>query len=187
MNPTIAFELTQADLMAFRQYFVYTSPFGKRQIRIWQVAFCAIAVALIGQCLIVARGRGELSTSDIVALIVGSSFLAYAIFLLPRSFRKNWMKRMAKFDRHHSPAAQFGACSCSLEGDTLESRSPISSTRYSLQNLHKLVVFDSHAFIFVDGQSAVIIPKSRITEGNYTEFLAELQRRMNPASAAPAR
>lgn len=182
MAPTIAFEFAHADVMAFRQFFVHTSPFGKRQIRIWQATLCGIGLVLIGQLLFVARQRGELQTADVVILTVGAAYLAYALFLFPRSFRRHWMKRMDKFDRHHSQEAQFGACSCTLHEDTLEYQTPISATRYRVDKLHKLTVYDAHLFIFVDGQTAVIIPKARVMAGDVAGFVAELQRRMVTAT-----
>lgn len=187
-EPSIVFDFAEADYDAFNRHFLDTSPFATRTIRKWQ-AFLALAGILpIAVIYVTDDTRSVLFAVFTITYVV--CYLIYLVTYFPARYRKKWMGRIKQLSTDHPVnAARFGRNRFKIVGDTLETESPLGSSRFHLSKLEKCTVTEKHAFLYIDGQTAIVVPRHGLIEGDFDSFLAAVLEHVHteqlPKSVVP--
>ncbi len=120
----------------------------------------------------------------LVALPLGAAYVVYLTVYFPRYYRYRWLKAMERLDRHHPIDNMFGRLAISIVDDQLVNQSPVGESRIALSSIQHPAVTDTHCFLGLSNQTYVIVPRSKVIEGDFDSFVNLLKARIPEAPAS---
>jgi hypothetical protein len=173
-----SFELD--DAIVFQRFHMDQSPTIRRVRRITFVVAILVAILLFGGTL---RLLGDTSIVPWVSCAVGTIGVTILYLLIPKQLRsKLWNlcsdPLVRKMYAEGKNKAALGRKEIELEDDALTIRSPVSETTLLLRAIERIASTDQYTFIYLSSVEAIVVNRSKVIEGDYDGFVAELDRRL---------
>lgn len=177
MRIVYSFELD--DAIVFQRFHLDQSP----TIRNFRRNAFFIAV-IIGFLLFVGilRLLGDKSNVPWLCAAIGAIGVSFLYAIIPAQLRsKLWTLFLDRFVRklyaEGKDQAALGRKEVELEDDALTIRSAVSESTILLRAVERIGSTDQYAFNYPSSVEAIVVPHSKVIEGDYEEFVAELNRR----------
>ena len=133
---------------------------------IWVCFAAIIALAVVGTVV----------TKNRAVLVLG--FIGAVVFFL--SSKTSLELRLTRFDkvlREDSNKALFGPRALELGPKSLIAASAYGRSETLYEAIPRIVITEHHGFIFEGSHMAHVIPKAKILEGSFDDFMAEIKAR----------
>ena len=114
--------------------------------------------------------------SFLIPLIV--IWAVFCLFIRKAGGRKSIEKHTGKLYSKRQKQLIPGERELEIEGDFLVERSQHVETKVGFEVVEKIGLSPDYAFIYIGPLRAFIIPKSKVTEGDYEGFVVEAKRRI---------
>lgn len=175
----IRFQITTADVNAFYKHYLQHSGYVRRRLRTYQLTLIIIGAVLLLIFLYARSGdSGDLIQ---IPILLGVFLLFYAIAFFPWRFRRMYLRNLQRFYERELGASLTGANEMRFEGDTLVAGSPSGESRIPVEKLEKIVHTPTHTFLYLNEATAFIVPRERVSEGDYEAFVKEADATMAQA------
>jgi 4-amino-4-deoxy-L-arabinose transferase-like glycosyltransferase len=166
----LRFENRLDDIFAFNRYHWQTSTVLRRAQRrplvgvavVW-LAGAVVLAALEQSPLVLAAG------AVLTALGVGLTYLLTV-------WRQRQVTRQLLAEGANK--SLYGWHELELDGDQLTKRSLYMTTTMDLRLIEQIAETPQHAFIYISGISALIVPRRDVADGDYEDFMEELRSRL---------
>lgn len=159
----IQFETTIDDLIAFNKYhYANSSTFQKQKKRDTIILPIIIFVLLITLYALIQSWE---------ILLFGLIFLSLYIFFILRAYKSGIYKNVKKIIEEQDTKGTIGKHILKINEDGLTEITEVNERKDKWSGVQKIVVDNDHAFIYVGTLQAHVIPKGRIIEGNFDEFI----------------
>ena len=162
----IKYNLEMNDVYVFQKYFYENNSVSKLMRK---------RVAILIFCLILAAG--------IVISIIESSFLPAAIFFFMAfigvflSDKMNWIIQKRYLEKFYKSDENKGLlCMHELEicEDNLIERTEVNEQKNNFGGIAEILKTDDYGYIFIGNMAAHIIPKDKVTGGDFNSFMDTL-------------
>ena len=162
----IQYSNTLQDLEEFTKYHYANSPNMKRTNLMLVVGVALVIFLFVGAQHGFEYTQGRLVKALVISAILGGYFLLTSKKRIARSTRKMYSEGQGK----------GLLCEHELEitDDHLLEKSESGETRTKFPMLYRISETDSYLFIYIGTLMAHVIPKNRITHGDYQEFIQAL-------------
>ena len=169
----IRYEITLEDLLAFSLHLHQQSPTLRRNRR---RAAIALAVMIIGLCLVASE-----ITKDSIFLWVGVGGATVIAAIYPRIYRRNVKWLSSRIYAEGQNKALLCQHVSELRDNGLFDGTEFLERTVFWKGIERIESLPGHTFVYLSTMSAQVIPENSIVEGNYQEFVEELQRRWHHA------
>ena len=169
----IRYEITLEDLLAFSLHLHQKSP-TLRRTRRW--AAFGLAAMIIGLCLVASE-----ITRDPIILWVGVGGAAVIALIYPQIYRRNVKWLSSRIYAEGQNKALLCPHVSELRDNGLFDGTEFLERTVFWKGIERIESLPGHTFVYLSTMSAQVIPENSIIEGNYQEFVAELQRRWQHA------
>ncbi len=166
-------DLLEADLLALTLYSLGRTGKGRRAIRQQRIAY------LLGFCLLGLGSWLLVQNPYVAAIFVAIGLLLFAIYPV----YWGWMVRRRVSASYRDPrnGATFAARTLCAAESGLEERSSLGDMTVKWEAIDDFSEDSEHAFISVNGSASVVIPRGRITKGDYRAFADASRERIQQA------
>jgi YcxB-like protein len=175
----IVYENTLEDIAAFSRYHYDNSP-AIRRLRLYLLGIALVAGALCSVAVLRLLGGDTLATwlsATLAATIVGIMLVA-----VPKrwsswfwnSYGRRYIARAYSEGRNR---ALFGRHELQFSEDGVSERTEVGELNLRWSAIERIQCTDDYTFIYVSAVSALVLPRARVTEGDYGGFIADLERR----------
>jgi hypothetical protein len=103
----------------------------------------------------------------------------FSLFILKMTGRKRIVRQVTKIYKKSRQTRFPGESELEISEDYIIERSKQSECKRSIQSIEKIGLAADYAFIYIGPLQAIIIPKLKVLEGDFDEFVAELNRKTN--------
>ena len=165
----IRYSVTLEDLIAFNRFHIQHS---RQLVRQRRIAGLALPLATILVAVVLAILRSDFRLLPFVVLFV----VLYVLFLR-RAYGKGLEKKLRRLYAEGKNKGVLGEHSLHLQDDGISRQSDVGSTTVAFRGIEKIESTPTHTFIYISALSAIVIPKERVIEGDYSEFLMHLRRK----------
>lgn len=166
----ISYRVAPDDVVAFNIHVTETAP-GLRALMLTVTA--AIAAAL---SWMVGAGTSSIAVGVTAGLIGGGLYL----FTAPRLLRAS-VAAIVRRRLRSAGSRLLGDHAMEITRDTLVGTSEGAESQTLLAAIRRVVRHDDHAYIYVTVDSAYILPRTGVTDGDYDSFVDALQLAMAAA------
>lgn len=165
----IRFQITSADVNAFYRYYLQHSGYVRSRLRTYQFTLIFIGAILFLIFLYARPGGSE----DLMRfpILLGVFLLFYAIVFFPWRFRRTYLRNLQRFYERELGSNITGTNEMRFERNVLVAGSPSGESRIPVDNLEKIVHTSTHTFLFLNEATAFIVPRERVTDGDYETFV----------------
>ncbi len=157
------------DLVEFNVYHHDHSTHSRRmlnRVRIGTVMFFAL----------VAIGMGSFLTSVIPAITFFGLMLFWAVFMIPWSHRRSLRKNAAGLFRHGHNMGALGHHTWQITPEALLGMTPTGRSIIPWNGVENIATTPDHTFVYCSEVQAAIIPRRKVTTGDYEAFVNEVRR-----------
>lgn len=162
----IEYELREKDLIAFNDHQFSRSPNAQRTMRKYRYGIPAFLVAS-GLLFWIVYDEWY------SALYVTALALLW-ILVIPKFVRWDIRRTALKQYSDKQKADLFGSYRLRAEPQALHEHAPVGRSKIPWDEVLRVELEKDYAFIFVDVNSALIIPKETITSGDLHEFVGKV-------------
>ena len=167
----LRYENTLDDAIAFQQYHYTHSPTARRSIA--GLRWGGVALIMF-MCF--AAGKDKLLLHLVEMCILSGIY----ILILPVLVRRSIKRQSRRMYSEGSNKGMLGEHELEITEDGIIERSPYNETRTAWGAVERIESTPDHTFIYAGSMMAHVIPHSRINEGDYKAFLAQLGQRFQP-------
>ena len=171
----LEYDLTEPDLLALTLYSLNESPRGRRILQSRRIGY------LMGFAVL-ALGTWLMTQSAVVAYIFVALGLLFAA-LYPAFLEWRVRQRIAKSYRDPKNAASFALRTLNATDDGLQEVSSLGDLKLKWAVINDLSETSTHAFFSVQGVPSLVIPRGRISRGDYRGFLKMCREQMEGNAA----
>lgn len=163
----IVYDLTVADIIALAKYRTENSSIWQRRIRIARYSY------LVG-FLILALGARLYGNNLVLCLVfVLMAVLFFSLYPAYRSWQIQKTTRQAYRDEAKRKTLASRILRTSAEG--LEEESSFGSILVRWSSVDQIAQTSTHTFLSFEKVPSLVIPKDRIQQGSYQEFVQSMQ------------
>lgn len=149
-----------------------------RQRKAAITGFVLLALLLVSLLLGVVAQGSSFVQAQIEWLILGVLGVLLYFAILPLQ-RRSFVKSQCAALRASGALVASGNHSASLQDQGVKHVAPHGETMLSWDMIQQIELTDSQALVYVTALSALIIPRSGVTEGDYDAFIAALKERFD--------
>ncbi|UCC43646.1 MAG: YcxB family protein [Candidatus Zixiibacteriota bacterium] len=164
----IKFETTEDDNLAFAMHYWENSPSLRKRVLTgrlgWTLAFVLLAVVNI-----------VLELWYWAALMLVAA-LVYVVFY-DRWCRRTFLRRFKRLQSEAKNRSALGNKEMSVGEDGVNLYAETGRSLTKWLGIERIASTADHTFLYVGAGHALVIPKNRVTEGDYETFVVELKRR----------
>lgn len=169
----IEYELREVDLAAFNEHQLGQTEGVQRIMRRYQVTMPAVLGLTSLFLLFYYREAVSASFVGIIAVL-------WWLFA-PLYLRWRLRSRVMRFYNNEEKARLLGAYTLRIEPRALVEITPSGESRVNWSEVLRVEITKKYAFIFVDHQTALIVPRKTIRKGNLQDFVIEAGQRIEAA------
>ncbi len=173
----LEYDLTEPDLLALAMHGLHTSSRGRRLLQSRRVA------TLVGFAML-ALGTWLITQSVTMPVLFVSLGLLFAAFY-PAFLEWRLRQRVAASFRDPRNAATFATRTLDATDDGLQEVSGLGELKLKWAIINELSETPTHAFLSVQGVPSLVIPRGRISRGDYRGFLTLCREKMQLAAEKP--
>lgn len=167
----IKYDNTMEDMIAFNQHYIETSPVQRKSLFSIRWKMPVLTLIFFGILSWSDHSFGFLIYGLVVAIVL---FLVY-----PAMFRKRFAKNIRQLYAERGSKGVLGLHSLEIDDNGLLVKTDCNEVKSSWNTLDRIVSTDTHTFIYINANAAIILPRQTIVEGDYDNFVAELNRLYN--------
>lgn len=104
-------------------------------------------------------------------IVLGIAWLIY----LPFYHKKKYLKKAIQSFEDEKYANLFGLHELTIEENYLIDRIESGQNKTEISKIEHIEVINEYAFIFIDSAMAYLIPRDKINDGNYHDFIYEIR------------
>ena len=171
----IQYSLTEADIFELMQYRIRLAPIHKNPIMINRIVYLIAFVFLAFGSILIAKDSTLLFTFMILAIIL--------FFFYPTFFNWNLKKKVAATYRDEKMRASLATRSLFVFDDGLLEKSGLGEIKIKWASITKLDVTPAYSCISIQGIPSMMIPKDRVSLGDYESFMAECRKYVKEPAA----
>jgi len=160
---TIAFNNTFDDVLAFARFHYNNSDGIQRNVRTQRYGGVAV---LLGYFL----GLGAFGDSTFYYFIGVGLAVAWWVWI-PQVLISTYQKQVTKTYENWKNKTTVGSRSLAVGDERLTEENEFGRTEIAWPAIERIEQDDDHTFIYLSAAQAHIIPKSRITDGDYDAFV----------------
>lgn len=172
----IEYEVVERDLLAFNEYQLQYSKDLKDAIRRNQSRIPGIIA-------VIALFYWFYYQDVITAFYIGIIGVSWGL-LVPTYIRWNVLRKIKTKYTDEDKAKILGTYTLRLEPNVLIEITPDKQVSVKWSDVLRIEVTKKHAFVFVDVNEALIIPKKAVKRGNFREFVNKVDGHIEAAAAA---
>ena len=179
----ISYEIKVADCLAFNDHHLKTSPFMQKTIRKGQMWWAAgpliggLAIAIFKNL----SPEKTLATLSALSLVLSMPMF----FLFPAYFKMKTRKNIESLFKENGSQGVLGLHDIEITDDGLIETSECSENEIQFESIGKIVSTADYTFAYIDENTAHIIPKKNIVNGDYAQFVDKLNETFKRARANP--
>jgi hypothetical protein len=159
----ITFDVIPDDLLAFTAHHYEYSPAMRRSLRGMQIAGAAV---ILLSSLVLAR-----TENSATHIVVGAVAAVVWIIGYPSYRRWSLMRYATRMFGEGSNNAVLGTHRLDLRDEGIACSSPNSESVVKWPAVERVVATDEYAFLYMGATQAMVIPRARVTEGNFDAFV----------------
>ncbi len=107
-------------------------------------------------------------------IVLGIAWLIY----LPFFHKKKYLKKVIQSFEDERYANLFGTHELTIEENSLIDKIEAGQNKTDISKIEHIEVIKEYAFIFVDSAMAYLIPRNKIINGNYHDFIYEIKNKL---------
>ena len=165
----ISYKNNIQDIIDLNIYNVNNSSISKRQLRISLFLMPALFIFYISYLYIIHRGV----STTLLVVTIGLSILW--IIFYPKSFRWRVSRLVTKRVKEGNGKNVFSNTVLTLDDEGITKRSDMVNSKVLWLSIEKVVVTESHVFLFLNLTNAIIIPlkvfKSLVEKERFLQFI----------------
>ena len=165
----LTYSVTIDDLILFNEYHSEHSPFvqrARRKYRLLSPPSMLFVFCLVG---FVTKSW----TYPIVGAVVASAYAATT----PRRFRKQIRNAAERCYKEGENKGLFGLHTLEILDTELLETNPSGNQSIKWAGIERVVSTPTHGYIYVSSNSAHVVPKASVTEGDYNAFMEAVRDR----------
>lgn len=165
----LTYTVEMPDLVVFNQYHLDHSEFVKSRRRKGIVLVCGI-YGILG-------ALHSLAKRSFVPIVIWSLLALLYSLWYSRATRRASPKRIQKLygaDKNKSVLCQH---ELELVADGIVERTPFGEHKTTFPGIEKVVQIDTHGFIFIGTMNAHVIPRERVTDGDFDTLMRTITER----------
>jgi hypothetical protein len=171
----LVYSLKLEDAVKFNQDHLESIPEMKRKLSIMRNVWAFTPLVAISAIMFV-----EQATPSKTAIVI--SLVAFCVstpiyFLQPVFFRWSTSRQLRKIYSEPQNQALLGEHEMEIVGNELVERSGTTENRFQLKSIEKVLTSGDHTYVYTSGAQAHIVPKVRVTEGDYDAFVRKLRKK----------
>jgi hypothetical protein len=164
----IQYSLTEADIFELMQYRFRHSSIHKNPIIVKRILYLIGFIFLAFGSILLTKDIALFFTFMILAIIL--------FFFYPTFFNWNVKKKVAAIYRDEKMRASLDKRSLFVSEDSLVEKSGFGEIKIYWQSITKLDVTPAYTFISIQGVPSMLIPKDRVSMGDYEGFMTECRK-----------
>lgn len=172
----VSYDVTVNDAVAFAVYHHHASPLLRRRRRFLRVGMSAL-LAMIAATIAGVSGRPVLG-------MVGLAFAFGFWLIFPRRYEKGLRESVAKLYTEGKNLDLLGPTKLVLDTEGMTESTPTRDSRSRWAVVERCVETEDHVFVYLTGDSGVIVPKRSLRPGEAERLIAEVRQRMPSRSEA---
>jgi small-conductance mechanosensitive channel len=169
----IEYELRETDLAAFNDHQLTQTEAIQRLMRRYQVTVPGVLALTAFFLIFYYREAASAAFVGIIAILWA--------FFAPAFFRWRMRVRMLSLYSAEDKSRLLGKYTLRIEPRALVEITPSGESRISWSEVLRVEATKKYAFIFVDHQTALIVPRKTVRKGNLHEFVREADRHIEAA------
>lgn len=168
----ITYEIKLADCLAFTDHFLKTSPFMRKTVRKGQM-WWASGPLLGGLAIAIFKSippERTLILLSVLALVLSMPMF----FLYPPYFKRCTRKHAKSLCEGNSSQGVLGLHEIEITNECLIEKTQDSENKIQWKSLSRIESTSDYTFAYIGENTAHIIPKGNIVDGDYTQFVSKL-------------
>lgn len=161
----IEYELREIDLAAFNEHQLSQTDAIQRLMRRYQVTMPGILAVTAFFLIFYFREAASAAFVGVIAVLWA--------FLAPAFFRWRMRARMLGMYSSEDKSRLLGKYTLRIEPKALVEITPNGESRIGWSEVLRVEATKKYAFIFVDHQTALIVPRKTVRKGNLHDFVRE--------------
>ncbi len=109
-----------------------------------------------------------------------------SIILYPVYIGWRIRRRINRLVEERATPASLAQCKLRVTAEGLEQETEYGEGKVKWILVNEVASIPTHTFVAVEGTFAIVIPKARVSKGDYDEFIESLRRQLNEARLARA-
>ena len=170
----IEYEVREQDLVAFNEQQLKNSRRLQKTLRRHQATIPAFMILIALFLLLYAQN----TLAAIFVAVSGAAWGVLAPFYLRWSIRRQFRQMYSEEEK----AAVLGNYRLRTEPDALVEITAQGETRVKWDDILRIECTNNHAFVFVETNTALIIPRVTVKSGNLLEFVQETDQYIERAA-----
>jgi hypothetical protein len=166
----IEYALREIDLAAFNEHQLSQTEAIQRLMRRYQVTVPGVLAITAFFLIFYFREAASAAFVGVIAILWA--------FLAPPFFRWRMRARMLGMYSEEDKARVLGKYTLRIEPKALVEITPHGEFRVGWNEVLRIEATKKYAFIFVDHQTALIVPRKTIKKGNLHDFVREADQRI---------
>ncbi len=167
---TIRYKNDPEDFAAASDWYLTHTTEGKTLIRNAVIRSCLL-LALIG-------GVAAIALPSVIPYLIVECFVGWLVFLfaIPARIKHSSRKRSTELFKKPENSRFLDERTLEISANDLFSYSSQATTALKWTAIDKIVILDSGALFLLGSLQSIFIPRDRIRDGNFTEFVTEAER-----------
>ena len=173
----IEYELREADLAAFNEHQLFQTEAIRRLMRRHQVTVPGVLALTVMFLIFYYHEAASAAFVGIVAVLWA--------FCAPAFFRWRMRTRALSLYSADDKSQLLGNYALRVEPTGLVEISPSGESRVNWNEVLRVEATKKYAFIFVDHQTALIVPRKTVRKGNLHDFVRDVDQYIEAADSSP--
>lgn len=169
----IEYELREMDLAAFNQHQLSQTEAVQRLMRRYQITIPGLLAISVFFLILYFHEWASAAFVGVIAVLWA--------FLAPSFFRWRMRARMLALYSDEEKSAVLGKYTLRVQPKTLVEITPHGESQVAWNEVLRVEATKKYAFIFVDHQTALIVPRKTVSKGNLHDFVREVDQRIEAA------
>jgi hypothetical protein len=169
----IRYELTIDDMVVFYRYHSTHSPLYQHVITKWAVLGIATILLFVGVLALLIRENEILALCTLAVGIIAAGVFAFRV---PAYFRARIEQTTRKAYSSEKNEKALGLRELELTDTVLISRGSFDEGSVKLESIKNVVTVEGYAFVYTSSSTAFVVPRHRVTRGDYQEFVQAVRQ-----------